>query len=329
MVGGGQFVGPGCGGIDDRGQQHDQFPGAVTGPVGHVVLDDPHQVRLVGVQVGPAPGGVDDPLPTRPADTRPDHHAGVGPVGRDRHDRQAKLGRCPPQQRRPGTGRGGPAIEGVEVTVRGEQLIRAQPGVQPGGEGGLTHREGINLGGQERVRATLSQRHHPRLRKRRTVLTGPGITERRHVCVGVGHIDVEPVDGQQPPPPQPRPPRVGATNHLRHALEHIGHHHRTQPLTRLRDPTGRRHLPRRVPATEPRQRPSHLRGDLGVVVIREQAQRHRQIHHHMRRQRPTGTLRARTVYGHRRIDHIPRHRRHQHTQRHLIRRHRHTRGHRP
>jgi Winged helix-turn helix len=51
MVGGGQLIGAGGGGVDDRGQQHDQFPGAVAFPVGHVVLDHPHQVRFVGVQV--------------------------------------------------------------------------------------------------------------------------------------------------------------------------------------------------------------------------------------------------------------------------------------
>ena len=34
MVGGGQFVGSGLGGVEDRRQHHDEFPGAVAAPSG-------------------------------------------------------------------------------------------------------------------------------------------------------------------------------------------------------------------------------------------------------------------------------------------------------
>ena len=63
MVGGGQFIAARMSGVDDRGQQHDEFPATVTGPVRHVVLDHPDQVRLVRIQVRARAGGLDDPVP--------------------------------------------------------------------------------------------------------------------------------------------------------------------------------------------------------------------------------------------------------------------------
>src|SRR5664279_3722835 len=41
VVGDGQFVGLRVGRVGDGAEQHDQFAGAVAGPVGHGVLDDP------------------------------------------------------------------------------------------------------------------------------------------------------------------------------------------------------------------------------------------------------------------------------------------------
>jgi hypothetical protein len=67
VVGGGQFIGSGpvvAAGLQDGGQQRDQFAGAVAGPVGHVVLDDAGQVDdrqtvlVVGVGDGVAVGQI-------------------------------------------------------------------------------------------------------------------------------------------------------------------------------------------------------------------------------------------------------------------------------
>ena len=44
VVGGGQFVGAGLAGVEDGGQQDDQFAGAVADAVGYVVLDHPGEV---------------------------------------------------------------------------------------------------------------------------------------------------------------------------------------------------------------------------------------------------------------------------------------------
>ena len=49
VVAGGDLIGPGVMGVEDGGEYDDQFAGAVAGPVGDVVLDDPGQVRLVRV----------------------------------------------------------------------------------------------------------------------------------------------------------------------------------------------------------------------------------------------------------------------------------------
>jgi integrase len=45
------------------------------------------------------------------------------------------------------------------------------------------------------------------LRERRAVGPRAGIAELGSVLRGIGHVDLEPVDRQQPPPPQPRPAR--------------------------------------------------------------------------------------------------------------------------
>jgi hypothetical protein len=55
-------------------------------------------------------------------------------------------------------------------SLMGEQLVRAQPLVEPVGQGFLPDRPGADLGGQERMGAALGQRHHPRFRERRTVV---------------------------------------------------------------------------------------------------------------------------------------------------------------
>lgn len=70
VVTGGRFVGAGVGGVEDGGQQDDQFAGPVAVPVGQVVLDHPGQVddrqatlvervrdRVDVGQVGPVAGG--------------------------------------------------------------------------------------------------------------------------------------------------------------------------------------------------------------------------------------------------------------------------------
>src|SRR6266487_942889 len=80
VVGGGQFVGAGGGRVGDRGQQHDQLAGAAPVPVGHVVLDHPDQLRVVGVEFRSGAGRGEDPFPAGAADRRVDQDGQVGAV---------------------------------------------------------------------------------------------------------------------------------------------------------------------------------------------------------------------------------------------------------
>jgi len=120
VVGGREFAGAGIGRVGDRGQQHDQLARAAAFPVGHVVFDDPDQVRVIGVDVLPCAGGLDDCCPAGPADAGADQDAQVGAVVQDGDHRQLELGRGPPQQGGPGPGGPLPRVPGVEVPVGGQ-----------------------------------------------------------------------------------------------------------------------------------------------------------------------------------------------------------------
>ena len=160
VVGGGELVGASVGGGGDGGKQHDQLPGAVTFPVRHVVLDDPDQVRGLIGQVGTVAGRGDDRgAAPRAADLRVDQDRQVGPVSQDLDYRQAQPGGGPPQQRRPGSRGQPPGVVGVEVAVRGEQLLGPQPLVEPVGQGLLPGRVGPDLRGHERVGTAVSYTH--------------------------------------------------------------------------------------------------------------------------------------------------------------------------
>jgi hypothetical protein len=90
---------------------------------------------------------------------------------------------CLPGGVRVGGGGQRPSLPGVEVTVSGQQLIGAQPRVEPVSQGLFTHRARAELGGDERVRAAFVQRDNPRLGKRRP--SGP--TRRTPLPVGTCH----------------------------------------------------------------------------------------------------------------------------------------------
>ncbi len=161
---------------------------------------------------------------------RVDQHGEVGAVGQHLHHRQRQLGRGPPQQRRPGARGQPPALETVEVTGplsaahRGAAADTARlPGSSP--------------------RPTTPRPRRPQTRgcrtpptpppapsERRPIFPRPRIAELGGVALSVGHIDLEPVDRHQPPPPNAparpqrphrggRPPATGP-----HLLEHLSQH---------------------------------------------------------------------------------------------------------
>jgi hypothetical protein len=98
VVAGGELVGAGGRRDQDRGQQHDQLPGAAADPVRLVVLHDSHQVRLVRVEpvrrggldvlpdgLGGLGGGFEDRRTApRPSDRWVYQHGQVGAVAQHR-----------------------------------------------------------------------------------------------------------------------------------------------------------------------------------------------------------------------------------------------------
>ena len=170
---------------------------------------------LMSVRSGPGAGGGQQPLPAPPPDRGLDQHGQVGAVVAARrstgssswvgarHSSAAPVA-CAVSQ----------AVPGVEAAVGGEQLIGAQPRVQPLRQGLLPDGVGVDLGGQEGVGAALGQRDHPGLGERRAVVPAAGVAELGGVLLAVGQVDLEPVDPQQPPPAQERPPRGAQRRHL-------------------------------------------------------------------------------------------------------------------
>src|SRR5674476_889678 len=113
----GELGGAGIVRVGDRAQQDDQLTGAAAGAVGHVVLNNPDQVRLLRVEVLPVGGRCHDLVAAGGGpDLGVDEHAQIGPVGQGLCHWQAQLGRGPPQQRRTRVRSRGPGTDTVEVT---------------------------------------------------------------------------------------------------------------------------------------------------------------------------------------------------------------------
>jgi hypothetical protein len=116
--------------------------------------------------------------------------------------------------------------------------------------------------------AALADRDHPHLRKRRSVLPGPGIAERRNVGLAGRSVPLKPIHGHQPPWPQPRTPGQGIGDRDCDLVEQPRDRLRTQPLTGLGDPTGARHLSPVIPASPPGQRLGQPGRDLLITPSR-------------------------------------------------------------
>ena len=87
----------------------------------------------------------------------------------------------------------------------------------------------------------------------------------------------------------------------------------------LRDAPGGRHRPRVFPAPPRGQRLAQADHHFLVIVLGEQRQRHREIHHHVRRHLAARTLGRPAPRRDRGVHHLAGHRRRQHPQRNQIR----------
>ena len=258
-------------------------------------------------------------LPGLPGDLGADQDRPVGAIGQQVQHRQPQVGLDPPQQRRAGVRRGAPVLPVTEVPVGDQQPVFFQVRVQGAGQrllpaalGGHRPDRRIDL----RVRGALADRHHPHLgkRRRRIILAGAREPERGDVLRRGRGVPLEPVHAHQPPRPQERPRRVLVRDRDRDLREQLLHRLMAQPLPGLGDPARRRDRPRVIPAAPLPQRLGQLDDDLLVVIVGEQRQRHDEIHHHVRRQLPPGSLRALARRLDRVIDRIPRHPGRQHAQ---------------
>ncbi len=236
----------------------------------------------------------------------------------DGQDWQRHRHRDPPQQLDIPGASGVPIVVAVKVTVGDQEPTRLQVGVQASGQGLLPAAHAADLGGHDRVRGALADGDHPRLRERRAVGPRPRVAELRGVVRGLGGVPVEPVDGHQPPRPQPRPPSELLGHRDSDGLEHLGHRRRPQPRPRLSDPPGGRHRRVLVPAPPRTQRLREPDHDLLVVIVGVQRQRHREIHHHVRGRLAARTLGRPATHRNRGVHHITRHRPGQHPQRDQI-----------
>jgi hypothetical protein len=136
------------------------------------------------------------------------------------------------------------------------------------------------------MRAALPEPDQVDLRERGRVLRPARTAERLPVLRRIGHVQHEPVDGHQPPRPQPPAavprPRAGDSDPLEQHPQRFG----PQPLPRLTDRARGRHPPIGPPGAQVLQAVDQLAHHLLVRVTEEQAQRHHVVHHHPSRQQP-------------------------------------------
>ena len=207
----------------------------------------------------------------------------------------------------------------IEVPVGHEQPVRLQPRVQRAGQGLLAAALGHARADRRqhcRVRRALAYRHRPGLGKRRrgTVLAGAGEPERGDIRLCGRDVPFQPVHAHLPPRPQERAFRVLGRDRHRDLREHLSHRLVSKPLPRLREPARRHHALRRIPAAPVREGLRQPDPGLLVILLGEKRQRHREIHHHVRRKLAALALRAFPRGLNRVINRVARHPGRQHAQ---------------
>jgi hypothetical protein len=198
---------------------------------------------------------------------------------------------------------------------------RLQPRVQVPGQGLLAAALGHarpDRGQHRRARRALGDRHRPGLGVRGRGLAGAGagagVPERRGVRPGIRDVPFQAVHAHLPPRPQERPRRVFRRHRPRDLRERLLHRLMPEPLPCLRQPARRHRALRRVPAAPVSQGLRQPDPGLLVVLGGEKRQRHREIHHDMRRQLPALALHGLAGRLDRLIDRVPRYPGRQHAQ---------------
>ena len=228
----------------------------------------------------------------------------VRPVGQGLQDRELEPGRDPEQQVGAGQQAVPPELEAEEAAVGDHQHVRSHRLQQPGGQLPLADAERADLGRHHGVRAAFAQAEDLDLRERPPGQPAgpaqPGQVRRR-----VRRVQLDPVDGHQPPVPQPRARRAGRGQRRGDLLEQQLDRRLTEPFPRLRDRPGGGHRPVLRPGPhepQPAGQPAHHL----LIAIPEDRHRHDEIHHDMGRQQPRPLLPPPGFRQHL-INQVPRH----------------------
>src|SRR6266567_4360700 len=250
--------------VQDGGDQGDDLVLPVALAIGDLVLDDAHVPGVPRVQVPSGAGGFQERGPCLAPDLRVYQHGPVGAVWIELQRREREVGFHPPQERRAGVRGGAPVLPVIKVAVGDEQPVFPQVRVELARQGLLAAALGhtrADRGQHGRVRRALADRHRPGLgkRRRRVVLAGPGVPERRSVRLRIRDIPFQAVHAHLPPRAQERPRRVLRRHRPRDLGEHLSHGLMPEPLPRLRQPARRHHDVRReLPAFTLRGLPRRL-----------------------------------------------------------------------
>ena len=152
------------------------------------------RIAWAGIEVLARAGGIDQLVPGLVVQRGPGHDRQVGAVGQQLQHRQPQIGFHPPQQRRAGRGGGLPVRPVTEPAVGDQQPVFFQPPEHAPGQGLLAAAlpaDRAHLRGDLRVRAALTDGHHPHLRERRMLPRACGVAERRSVG-GVSELQLDP-----------------------------------------------------------------------------------------------------------------------------------------
>ncbi len=169
------------------------------------------------------------------------------------------------------------------------------------------------------MRRTLSDGHHPGLRKRRAFAPVHTRTTKELIVHDTVHnIKSGPINGDQPPLCQPRPRRRLQRKRLRDPTEQCLQRLGTKTLTGLKDRRLTRQHQRLRTRLRPAQTISQQPKNVLIGPLRMQRHPDREVRHHPRRQRPIPLLGPATPGDHL-INKPQRKRPRQHPHRHKIR----------
>ena len=216
--------------------------------------------------------------------------AAVGAVGQPFQDGQVQPGGGADREVGAGLADRGEQAVAVEAAVGHDEHAGLQVSRCPGqgrGEGLLGVLGVPGHDGGDGAGAALGQGHHQDLRVGAVAAAlGRDVAEPFRVGGGVGALELDPVDGHQPPPGEPGPGGGQLRARHRGPLEQLPQRLAAQPLAGLGQRGGGRHVPFPFPDGQEGKALHQLPHDLFVGIAVEKGEREHEIHHGPRGQQP-------------------------------------------